>query len=156
MNVGLILPHVGPSQLAYYGINQCVIAQEHTPFDYFVCFREEQPPCMPIRLACMNISELYGFNGIVISTDLESSSMMLSAINNTLKFFYVWDLEWLRPNKSNFLSNMNIYRNPNLELIAQSEDHAKAIENYCNRKPKLVVQNLNLTEIINAINSNQS
>ena len=143
MNIGIIIPDMGPSQLAYMTINQCNVGSQ-TEDSYFIFFENTKMPCVKPLVSCMNISELHTFNGILISTSIDTTLSALNAITNTRKIFYVWDLEWLRPNKNNFLYNMQAFRNEKVELMCRSEHHAKVIRNYCNREPSLIFNNLNL------------
>ena len=143
MNTGIIIPDMGASQLGYMALNQAnLLAQQNE--SCFIFFENTKLPCVRPLVSCMNISELHTFNGTLISTSIDTTLYAINSITNTRKIFYVWDLEWLRPNKNNFLYNMQAFRNEQVEIMCRSERHAKLIENYCNRKPSLIFNNLNL------------
>lgn len=144
MNIGIIIPDMAASQLAYMAINQANIGARETNDSYFLFFENMAAPCVRPLVTCLNISELHTFNGVLISTSIDTTLYAINAITNTKKIFYVWDLEWIRPNKNNFLYNMQAFRNENVEITCRSERHAKLIGNYCNRKPSLIFNNLNL------------
>ena len=44
-----------------------------------------------------------------------------------------------------------LFLDKDLILIARSEDHAKAIENYCNRKVDHIVEDFNIEQLIKVI-----
>lgn len=97
----------------------------------------------------MNISEVFSFNGMLISTNLRNTAIMLKAKTNAKKIFYVWDLEFLRRGNSDFLRNNEIYRHPDIKIVCRSADHAKVLENYSNRKPDAIIPTINLLGIYN-------
>ena len=151
MNLGIIVPNLRSSQLAYYlgkNINQLVEQTNHINPVIFV--EQTTLPCISIRSAIMSLNEIWNFNGILMSTTLHNTMLMLKAVIDAQKFYYVWDLEWLR-NSKNFLYNMQIFRNPNINLVARSIDHAKIIENYCNRPVSIVLPNINLNGFLQAL-----
>lgn len=147
MNVGIIIPGLGNSQLAFFVGGQSHYLKQFTSHEPFIFMEDFEPPCMQIQAACMNISEIYSFNGLLISTSLMNTAMVLNVKSNCKKAFYVWDLEFLRRGHDNFFLNSSIYRSPEIKLICRSKEHADALENYCNRKPDMIVQNFNLMEI---------
>lgn len=148
MNIGLLVPDLGTSQLAYMAINQVNLASTvDKDNSYYLFYENATMPCVNPLVACMNISELHTFKGVLISTSIDLTLASLNAVTNTRKLFYVWDLEWLRPNKNNFLYNMQAFRNEQVEILSRSNSHARAVENYCNRTPSLIVNNFNLLAI---------
>jgi hypothetical protein len=90
------------------------------------------------------------FKGTIITTTLDTTLMTLA--RNTRKdnrvVFYVWDLEWMRPQKNNYQYNQNIFYRVH-KIVSRSTNHAKAIENYANRKVDLILKIFNIKEIIN-------
>lgn len=148
MNVGIILPNLGMSQLAYLAINQANLGDRFGKHNYFLFFQDIELPCIKPRVACLNISELSNFDGVLISTNVDMTLMAMRAVNNVKYIFYVWDLEWIRRGGINFQEAMKVFRNPEVSLVARSDDHAKAIINYCNREPSLIAPNLNIEAIL--------
>ena len=134
------------SQLAYLAINQCNLGSKGKD-SYFLFFQDVELPCTKPMITCLNISELSNFSGVLISTSIDMTLMALRAVNNVKYVFYVWDLEWIR-GKVDFQQAMRVFRDPNITLVARSEDHAKVIENYCNRKPDMIAPSLNIGAII--------
>lgn len=142
---GVILPSLHSSQLSYLAIKQgnSIVANG----DDFVIFYENlHPACLKPDFAIMQTVEIWKFRGNLIATNLSHAAQLLHVKNHIKKFFYVWDLEWLRGNK-NFLENIKIYRNEELTLLCRSKEHAKRIEDYCNRHP-IIIEDFNIGEII--------
>ena len=77
----------------------------------------------------MNLQELWGFDGIAIATSVSSCLSLSNTQSPIKKFFYVWDLEWSR-NRSSYDQGIQAFLKEDINLIARSEDHAKAIKNY--------------------------
>jgi hypothetical protein len=103
------------------------------------------------NFATMNVYYLNNFyNGIIICNTINTLKILKTINTNARKMFYVWDLEWLRLNKSgvlNYKETVDILCNHNIELIARSENHASAIKNYCNRKVDYIISDWNIDEI---------
>jgi hypothetical protein len=130
-NLGIVVPHLGASQAAYEAIQ---LANSH---DNVVLFFEQLvTPCMPVQSATMCVNELMSFRGTLVTTNIENMRMAhkLVNLNTTRLIFYVWDLEWLRPNKNNYIYNVETYHMPHV-LLARHEEHVGPIFNYCNRQP---------------------
>ena len=68
------------------------------------------------------------------------------------KLFYIWDLEWTRQHGKDFEFIVQAFTDPNIKLIARSEEHAKAIKNYCNRDVENIVNDFNLDKLVRIIN----
>lgn len=81
----------------------------------------------------------YFYNGKIICTNLNTLKILNNIHTNSRKFFYVWDLEWLR-DKYDYMSNIKLMRNKNIELIARSDYHAKKIKEYCNKLPTAIIE----------------
>ena len=99
----------------------------------------------------MHNLEAWSFDGVLISTNLETTKMMMACIKSTKKFFYVWDLEWIR-RKKNYMYNLQAYQN--IELITRSFEYARLLENYCNKKVKAIVPDFNLYGILEYVEKN--
>jgi hypothetical protein len=51
-----------------------------------------------------------------------------------------------------FEETIQAFSDESIELVARSEDHAKAIENLSNRKVKHIVENCNIENLIRITN----
>ena len=150
MNIGIVVPHLGASQIAFYAIQEInkLIASGYER-DTILFFEQLVPQILQPQCATMCINELMSFKGTLITTTLDNTTMAVAL--NTRKdnqiIFYVWDLEWMRPGKNIYLYNYNAFHKAD-KLIARSQNHAKAIENYCNRPVNKVLETFDIKEII--------
>ena len=131
ISFGFVVPHLGSSQATYETIKLANSIENAIIF-----FEQLVTPCTPIGCSTMCITELMNFGGTLVTTNIENTRMANKLVNrNQCKLiFYVWDLEWLRPGKQNFLYNHEAYHMPNV-LAARSVEHIGPIQNYCNRQP---------------------
>jgi hypothetical protein len=143
MNIGIILPDLGMSQLAYFAINQCNIGSASKDAFYLFFQNTELPSVAPL-VSCMNVTELSGFNGVLVSTSVDTTLAAINSVNSTKKIFYIWDLEWLRKGHDNFLHNIKAFRHPDVKLVCRSRSHAQLVSNYCNRDDIAIIPNVNI------------
>ena len=68
------------------------------------------------------------------------------------KYFYIWDLEWIRNHGREYEKTIQAFIPKEIKLIARSKDHAKAIENYSNRKVDYIIENINIEKIVRMTN----
>ena len=120
--------------------------------DFVVFFENSTSSVLNPKFALMSFNEIWSFHGILIATDASNCMSMQKSFSCSKKFFYVWDLEWMRNHGKEFESTIQAFSNPEVTLLARSKDHAKAIENYCNRKVEHIVNDFNLEKILRIIN----
>lgn len=155
MKLGFVVKDLWLSQMAFYLTMNLNQRNQVPEVDDVVIFFEDvaQYSVSPL-FATMNSSEIWGFDGILISTCISTTLNSVGAIGPQERYFYAWDLDWLRDNK-NYDYNIKAF-DPSINIIGRSEDHGKAIENYCNRKPCGYVQNFNLAQLVEVIKNEQS
>jgi len=143
-NIGIVVPHLGSSQIGFTAIK----AIEKIEDNKVIFFENLVPSICSLNCAKLCVNELTHFHGTLITTNIDNTILGLNLCNRkkTKVIFYVWDLEWLRKGKNNYLYNLQAYKDANV-LIARSIEHAGPIENYSNRKP-LVIESFNLEEIL--------
>lgn len=146
--MGFLLPHLGSSQAAFCTINTANIMFGQTDVDITIFYKELFQPCSKPLCATMNATEIWSFNGILVSTDIDTTIMSLNAISPARRLFYVWDLEWMRRAKHDFMYNMRAFRDPRVELIARSHSHAYVIDNYANRAVNAIIPDFNIKNIL--------
>jgi hypothetical protein len=136
IKIGLMLDNIGPNQLAHYLIQtgNSFLEKNSQRADLVAFTQQTIHPIATPNFATMNISEAYDYNGFLVATNLQTAIKMLKCPGTRRKFFYVWDLEWTRPQNKNFAILKEIYNNPKIELISRSANHDKLIE-LCWRKP---------------------
>jgi hypothetical protein len=146
-SVGIIVDNLGASQLSLNVLKETERFANRPDRDAIVFYKNLVPPYIKPMCCCMDISEIYGFNDILISTDIESAIFAAKSVNNSTRYFYVWDIEWMRKSK-NWLSNMIAFLDRDTQLIARSKEHARLIKNYCNRDCVIITNKLNFEEVV--------
>lgn len=145
--LGFVLQHLAPSQLSFYLLTQInQFLENSNDYDFVIFQTHLMPPTIIPNCMCLNSTEIWSFDGTLITTDLDNADSCCKATNNARNILYLWDLEWKRGN-NNYLRNLSILRHPRLELAARSEDHARVIRNYANKDVK-VIENANIKEFI--------
>lgn len=143
--IGIISEDFSVSDCNFFAINIGNKISSETDIDV-VGFYENLPnPVVPANFALMNIQDIWGFDGLTIATTIQQALALRQVPGNHPKIFYVWDLEFLREGKRNFLYNLQAYRS-NLKIVCRSEEHAKCLSNYSNRYPDSIIENFNLFE----------
>ena len=149
MKLGLAFNNLGPSQLAYhFTVNATKLLEEGVGVDVICFYQDLQRTALEQNFAMMQMAEAYGFDGTLVATSFSTAKKTLQLPTPTKKAFYVWDLEWLRMKKKDFRSLQQVYGNPELLLIARSEDHARVLENAWNRKVSLITDNCDLRQML--------
>jgi hypothetical protein len=108
-------------------------------------------PCSHPQFAMFNIAEAYSFSGILIATSLETAQKLISFPCCSQKYFYSFDLFWLRGNYRPYGFFRSIYCHPEIKLIARSEPHYQAIKNCWNKEPVGIVDNFNMKQLLKLI-----
>tara|TARA_Y100001949_G_scaffold11720_1_gene8696 strand:- start:276 stop:785 length:510 start_codon:yes stop_codon:yes gene_type:complete len=154
MNINVLLQNVGASQISYYVIrNLNELGNTRPDIDAIVYYETMHRNCLPPNFAIMQIAEAWGQHGPVIATSL-STALKLTGFPSERKIFYVWDLEWLRGQQRHYKTYADIYTHPDLELIARSEDHKRAVENAFNREVKHVISDFDTNQLLKVLEGN--
>ncbi len=153
MKLGIAVKNLGPHQLAYYAIkNINLYCRDRCDMDCILFYENQSRPCLPMNFATMQIFESYCYDGIMVATCLSTADKVIKSPGNKKRFFYVWDLEWIRFANKHFNVLHGIYAHPSIQLIARSESHKKLIEDCWNVKVKGVVDDLNIESLIQCLN----
>ena len=147
--LGIIISSLDNNQLAFFSIlNANLLIQKE--IDCVLFFENTSRPVIKPNVSIMNSSEVWDFCGDVIATTLRSAACLPKLIRARRRIFYLWDLEFLRPYGRNYIPNMELLRNPKIELAARSESHKRAIENYCNKQVSYVIDDCDFSKIMEA------
>jgi hypothetical protein len=146
IKIGVVLNDTLLNQQSFLIINQLNALVRNPDCDAVLFCENKTPTCIPPEVPIMNVADISKFDGLLIATNLNNAEMVMKCISPSKKIFYVWELEWLR-GKQDFERNVATYRR--LPLVARSDDHAKAIFNYCNEPVTSVIPLFNIGEIIN-------
>jgi hypothetical protein len=122
MMVGVLVKDFGPSQLTYQ-----LARGGQGVGDIIAFFENSSRHSFPLPFASMPIHEAFSYTGICIATNLSTALKLLSYPRPSKKYFYVWDLEWMRIANRDYDKLASIYRNESLQLIARSVSHAEII-----------------------------
>lgn len=117
-SLGILIDKPGHSQKF-----RCLTEQLNkldSSFNVVVFYTE--PGIIPIqtKFSLMHVIHSLNFEGIMISTDLYTTQIMLNALRPTKRFFYVWDLEYMYDGLS-FAELQTLYNNDKVELISRNE-----------------------------------
>lgn len=147
--VGVVVDDLRPSTMNYSLIDLGnKIANERSDIDFYV-FNEgwKRPPtsiCFPL----LQQRHIWGFDGILIATNINTAIKLINLPNVAQKkFFYVWNLiEW-----TNTLTNskeiLELYRANNIKIITRSSDYAFVLQNNFNVEP-LILEDFNYEKSI--------
>lgn len=148
MKIGVIINNLSASQLSFSVIQNIKdIQKEYPEDDYVIFFENISAHVLTATCAVMNTTDIPSFDGVLIATNVETCLTAISSVSPSRKFFYVWDLEWIRQEGKNFQHNIKAYTNKTIKLISRSESHSKAIKNYSNVDPVGVVEDFNLKKM---------
>jgi hypothetical protein len=151
-NLSLILENTGSSQVSFFAINALnKIREKETSIDSIIFCEEIHKNCIPANFSVMPISEAWLHHGPIIATTLSTAKKLINFASDE-KFFYVWDLEWIR-NKpiKKYEDYIDVYTNKSLKLIARSESHKNIIESTFNRNVSNIVSDFNVSELMEAV-----
>ena len=100
----------------------------------------------PTKFAMMEMSYVFQYDGILVSTDVVTTEIMRNNFNAKKKLFYVWDLEWLRAVRPFYINN-NAY-NSEIETIARSQSHYDILSRVW-KKPSATIEEFNNEQLYN-------
>lgn len=109
---------------------------------YPVIFYENLAPVnYQLMFPLMHIAESYVFDGPLMATSISTAHKLITMPNAHKKFFYLWDLEWVRMQQKDFRFLHGLYNHPELNLIARSKEHKEIVENCWNCKVNYIMEN---------------
>ena len=152
MNIAALVDNLSISQSSFYMIKNFNKLAEDAQHDACCFYANLAVPPTNTMFATMHLYYSQNFHGALISDNIEMANVSLATYNNSDKYLYLWDIEWLRGPMS-YEGTLNVLRNPFLKIIARSESHAKLIENFCNKKPCGIVEDWNIEQLKGLIES---
>jgi hypothetical protein len=150
--IGFIVEDLTSSQLSFNLIKNLNDFLEDSDVDCVVFFENAGSPVVNPNFSIMSINEIWNFDGDLVATSMSTALRLSKTFSPNKKFYYVWDLEWLRRHGKTFEYNVQAFRQNNCQLISRSLEHSKAIENYCNKPVKYIVEDFNIKKIMEIIN----
>lgn len=155
MKLGIALQNWGLSEVSFLALKQAnrLLEDGGVLDNSIIGFYENlaHPPIIP-HFAMMQTYECYGFEGAVITTDINTTRKLLNCPSPKAKVYYIYDIEWFRLKQKQYKNSAKIYTNPELILITRCEAYAHLLRNCYNRDAQ-VVPDFNLKEIIKIIDA---
>lgn len=142
--LGITVPHLGGTQigLEVFEAVKAFYNKDWTA-DVSIFFEQIAPEAFPWPCACYHITELFGYNGIVIATTVNAAEELENIVTVSNKHFYVYDLEWVRQRKL-----PQIYKSPKLKLWTRSAEYARYIQNTFNVPQPTVMSKFSIDEFL--------
>lgn len=156
MQLNFLVNDLSASQLSFFltkEINDLADRLETSHIDCIVFYENLAQLSIAPNFAVMQMAEAWAQSQPIVATSLSTAAKLIDFPATRRKFFYVWDLEWLRGQRRIYNWYSPIYTNPELSLIARSEEHARIIRNCFNREVCGIVENFKLGDMINVIKS---
>jgi len=153
-NIAAVINDMGPSQKAFYLIKEFNKALGDIRISVSTFFNMAMAPVIRPLFCCNNIAFIANYHGHAISTTLTEADMLLKSNNNSTKYLYLWDIDWLAQSV-HFTPAMNILWDDRLNIIARSKSHSDIIENFCNKSPIGIVDNWNLDQLMEVIDDDR-
>lgn len=151
--IGFAVYDLSQSQLAFNLITNGNIAVGSDYLTDVIAFYEHhRRPCVAMQFGAMQIMEAWGYESPIVATTLNTAAKTLRFPTASQKFFYVWDLEWLRGESSSFEDLASVYRDERLKLVARSVDHKLAIESAWNRPVAAVIEDCDVQAFLRLAN----
>jgi hypothetical protein len=151
IHLNILVEHMGNSQLAFAVTRMLnTLAEDRVDLDGIVYVNTVAPTVLLPKFAIMQMAEAWSQPGITIATSCSTVRKMLGFSGSEQKFFYVWDLEWMRGKNRNYNMFAPIFQDPNLTLLARSRTHALAIKNAFNT-PSRVCGDFNAEKLMKVI-----
>lgn len=152
MKLAFLVQDLGSTQLAYRLISQInKSTKERDNLDIVVFYENLVKPCIAPGFMITNIADCWSFNGAIVSTSLSTAHKLLNVPSARRKFFYSYDLEWIRYKDKSYEDMARIYCNKNLKLIARSKSH-KDMLSMCWNRDVNVIHDFNIEEFLKLVN----
>lgn len=147
----VIFDSLGMSQIVTEFIYSIPPNISELSYDLCVFYSRGLPLYMTVPCPTITSMHLSKYNGVLITTSLETTQFALDNIFNHNKIYYlVYNLEWtynpvLKDQARKVLSNSKIV------LIARNKDHADKIKEDFGLEAKMAIGNCNFVEIVKGI-----
>jgi hypothetical protein len=136
--VGILVRDLRASTLSYNLIDTGNrIANECTDVDFYVFNEDARLPPKSIGFPTFQYRNAWAFDGVLISTDINTTRILQRFPDTCKKFFYVWNMqEW--HGLSNIDAVHELYCDPKIELIARSDEYAAILLGNFNREAYII------------------
>lgn len=145
---GIMVKNLGPSELNWRLLNNAnnLMYQNQANITFF--YEDVHPYCVNPMGSVMQMVEAYEYKYPLIATCISNAQKLLDFPRRSESYFYLWDLEWLRYPNTQFELFKSVYNNPNIELVARTNEHKFLIQELWNNNIKKVCEKANPLEIL--------
>jgi hypothetical protein len=142
-NLGILIDRPGHSQKFRYLTES--LNRLDSSFNTVVFYAE--PGIVPVKanFSLMHMVHCLDFKGVMVSTDIYTTGIMLNALRPEKRFFYVWDLEYLYT-PYNFNDLQLCFNNDKINLISRNEYRANLLERTW-RKSHMIMEEFNYEQL---------
>lgn len=124
--------------------------------DVVALYMNPSRPCVSPIFSTMHMANGWGFDGVVISTSLDTALTVAGFPSVSRKVFYAWDLEWMRLQHKRYGDLRAIYADPRHTVVARCEDHARVLRSCWNIPVEHVVEDCNLVDFARILSGDKS
>jgi hypothetical protein len=148
MNLAVLLKNnFDFSQLSYVASLQInSFLENYTNSKLVVCTLNNNPQVFKVRTANIPVTELNSFDGLIITTCIDTTLIAKNLVRHNDIIFYVWDLEWLHTRKDYF-KNIEAFRD--VTLATRSQVYAAELMKYSGTATNIITPNFNLSQLLN-------
>lgn len=149
---GIMVNSLDLSQKCFYLVKHLNnIVDVDCQFSPIVFYQEYAKGIDVNRFGMLLSKEVWGYDGVVLATNLETAQILINCPCPVKKLFYVWDMDWLY-NTYSYQHLKDIYQS-DLTLIARNKYHATVIEK-CWAKPRYLMDNFDPTILTQIVKEN--
>ena len=129
------------NSLALSELNWRIFEQANSKplIDTIIFAQDVDVPIEYTPVPVMKLVEGYGFSGTMVATNVRLANTIDGFPCPRSKFFYVWDLEWLRVRPLSHAYFHKAYTSPNYRLVARSDRHAQLLESNWGARVEMVL-----------------
>jgi hypothetical protein len=149
LSLSFLVPDLYKGQLPYFLITELSIP--HVGLDATIFVENLTPFCLTPTVPVMQSIEAWQKSGTMVATSPGAAYKMLSFPGPDRRIFYSWDLYWLRGQRRVYEPYRDLYGNEDIEVIARSDSHKRAIENAFNIDVIGVVEDFNMTQMMEVL-----
>ena len=134
--IGIIVDSFSASQLTYTFLKQAnSLLERRSDIAIYGFFENLNKPVTNPNFALMNLTEVYGFDGIVVATNCLQAYQILNYPGPKRKLLYAYDVDWKRNNglpAEFFLETFKSF-----EIWTRGEDYKRLIDSLFNVDSKV-------------------
>jgi hypothetical protein len=149
--LGILVGNLGHSQQTFElgkSVNQFVDSNKDV--DLCIFCQNILPTIYPINTSIMNLYDIWGYNGVTLASNLEGAKILSKIHGKQRKIFYVYNFEWTH-NPHLYYDYMMVAKD--LEIITRTPAHDSMFNNCFNRKSLFTLQEFDLGELWNKLNT---